>query len=98
MFSFVGDTVLDPFMGTGTTNVAAAKWGRNSIGVEIDPAHFEDAHQRICRDASSLLSTVDVKTVGNGESDCRHAAGRGPDVSAVCRCPSRPRSHGTWGF
>ncbi|MGB9465090.1 MAG: site-specific DNA-methyltransferase, partial [Candidatus Acidiferrum sp.] len=36
MFSFVGDTVLDPFMGTGTTTVAAAKWGRNSIGFEID--------------------------------------------------------------
>jgi len=29
MFSFVGDTVLDPFMGTGTTSVAAARWGRN---------------------------------------------------------------------
>lgn len=36
MFSFVGDTVLDPFMGTGTANVAAAKWGRNSVGLEID--------------------------------------------------------------
>jgi DNA modification methylase len=36
MFSFVGDTVLDPFSGTGTTSLAAAKWGRNSIGVEID--------------------------------------------------------------
>ena len=37
VFSFVGDTVLDPFMGTGTINVAAAKWGRNSVGVEVDP-------------------------------------------------------------
>lgn len=37
MFSFVGDTVLDPFLGTGTTTVAAAKWGRNSIAYEIDP-------------------------------------------------------------
>src|SRR3990172_2682389 len=35
MFSFVGDTVLDPFMGTGTTNIAAMRWGRNSIGVEV---------------------------------------------------------------
>ena len=36
MFSFVGDTVLDPFLGSGTTMLAAAKIGRNSIGVEVD--------------------------------------------------------------
>ncbi len=36
MFSFVDDTVLDPFLGSGTTMVAAAKVGRHSIGVEID--------------------------------------------------------------
>lgn len=47
MFSFVGDTVLDPFMGTGTTNVAALRHGRNSIGIEIDPAYFKTARQRI---------------------------------------------------
>lgn len=41
MFSFVGDTVLDPFMGTGTTSVAAGHWGRNSIGVEVDPNYFQ---------------------------------------------------------
>ncbi len=35
MFSFVGDTVLDPFCGTGTTMVAAVRAERNSIGVEI---------------------------------------------------------------
>lgn len=47
MFSFVGDTVLDPFMGSGTTNVAAARWGRNSIGVELDPSYYEMAQKRI---------------------------------------------------
>jgi len=36
MYSFVGDTVLDPFLGTGTTSVVAAYWGRNSIGIEVD--------------------------------------------------------------
>ncbi len=42
MFSFVGDTVLDPFLGSGTTMVAAARIGRNSIGVEVDDtyAHY----------------------------------------------------------
>ena len=47
MFSFVGDTVLDPFLGTGTTSVAAARWGRNSIGVEIEPTYFEYSRRRI---------------------------------------------------
>ncbi len=36
MFSFVGDTVLDPFLGSGTTSLAAKKLGRNSIGYEIN--------------------------------------------------------------
>ena len=40
MFSFAGDTVFDPFLGTGTTSVAAARCGRNSIGSEIDPDYF----------------------------------------------------------
>lgn len=47
MFSFVGDTVCDPFAGTGTTLVAAAKAHRNSIGVEIDPAYVALAKNRI---------------------------------------------------
>lgn len=47
MFSFVGDTVVDPFAGTGTTNLAAGLWGRNSIGFEIDPDYFEFARTRL---------------------------------------------------
>jgi len=47
MFSFVGDTVLDPFMGTGTTNLAAGLWGRNSIGYEIEPEYFSLACRRV---------------------------------------------------
>lgn len=37
MFSFVGETVLDPFMGSGTTALAAKHLGRNSVGYEINP-------------------------------------------------------------
>jgi DNA modification methylase len=39
MFSFVGDTVLDPFLGSGTTTAAAIQAGRNSIGVEAEPSY-----------------------------------------------------------
>jgi DNA modification methylase len=47
MFSFVGDTVLDPFMGTATTNVAAGLWGRHSIGVEVESSYFDLACKRV---------------------------------------------------
>ncbi|MDR3746660.1 MAG: site-specific DNA-methyltransferase [Acidobacteriota bacterium] len=56
MFSFVGDTVLDPFLGTGTTTVAAAKAGRNSVGFEIDCQYFDMARKRIEIETSSLFS------------------------------------------
>ena len=42
-----GDTVLDPFMGSGTTGVACVQTGRNFIGIEIDPGYFEIAQRRI---------------------------------------------------
>ena len=47
MFSFAGDTVLDPFLGTGTTSVAAALAGRNSIGLEIEPVFADMALRRM---------------------------------------------------
>lgn len=56
MFSFVGDTVLDPFLGTGTTSVAAAEWGRNSIGIEVEPAYQETALARIRKPRGTQLS------------------------------------------
>jgi DNA modification methylase len=60
MFSFVGDTVLDPFLGTGTTTVAAAKWGRNSIGFEVDSHYLKLAEKRITHETSSLFSHAEI--------------------------------------
>lgn len=45
--SDAGQTVLDPFMGSGTTGVAAIRRGRKFIGMELDPAYFEMACKRI---------------------------------------------------
>ena len=56
MFSFAGDTVLDPFLGSGTTAVGAGTWGRNSIGAEVEPAYFVHATDRIKRELSQLLT------------------------------------------
>jgi DNA modification methylase len=60
MFSFVGDTVLDPFLGTGTTTVSAAKWGRNSIGFEVDNHYFKLAQKRIADETASLFNTARI--------------------------------------
>lgn len=46
-YSFVGDTILDPFMGSGTTGVACVQTGRNFIGIELDPGYFSIAEKRI---------------------------------------------------
>ena len=54
MFSFVGDTVLDPFVGTGTTMVAAVRAGRNSVGVEVDPDYFEMSARRLRQEVGQL--------------------------------------------
>jgi DNA modification methylase len=68
MFSFAGDKVLDPFMGTGTTNLAAANWGRNSIGVEVDPAYFETACSRLSSETKLLFSSASIRITRDGEA------------------------------
>jgi DNA modification methylase len=47
MFSFIGDTVLDPFGGSGTTAVSAAEWGRNSVSVDIAAEYVETMAKRL---------------------------------------------------
>jgi len=57
MFSFAGDTVLDPFAGTATTSVAAINSGRNSIGNEIDPSYLGIAIDRLEKAIAQLRLT-----------------------------------------
>ncbi|MGH7503819.1 MAG: DNA-methyltransferase [Longimicrobiales bacterium] len=49
MFSFVGDTVLDPFWGTGTTTLAALRAARSSVGYEIEPAYLTIGRERFAQ-------------------------------------------------
>ena len=51
-----GEMVVDPFMGSGTTGVAAVKTGRRFTGIEIEPAYFDIARQRI----SAALAAPDM--------------------------------------
>lgn len=47
LFSFAGDWVLDPFLGQGTTSVAAIETGRNSIGNELEPSYLDLARRNV---------------------------------------------------
>jgi len=54
MFSFQDDTVLDPFCGTGTTMTASLRYGRNSIGIDIDPEYCRMAVQCLKKESNNL--------------------------------------------
>ncbi|MEI6510198.1 MAG: DNA methyltransferase [bacterium] len=58
MFSFSGDTVLDPFCGSGTTMIAALRTGRNSIGVDIDPGYCRMAARYLKAETADLFATA----------------------------------------
>jgi site-specific DNA-methyltransferase (adenine-specific) len=47
MYSFYGETILDPFVGSGTTSVAAEETGRDSIGIELNPEYTEIIKSRV---------------------------------------------------
>ncbi|MSS72665.1 MAG: site-specific DNA-methyltransferase [Candidatus Latescibacteria bacterium] len=55
MFSFVGDTVLDPFLGSGTTSLAARRLGRNSIGYEINRDFLPIIEEKLGASKSDLF-------------------------------------------
>jgi len=61
MFSFCGDTVVDPFSGTGTTMLAAIKANRNSIGIEIDPDYCQMAVKRLQQEGRTFFNQVEIK-------------------------------------
>jgi len=78
MFSFAGDTVLDPFMGTGTTNLAASRWGRHSIGFEVEPAYYKLACRRL--EQSSAIVALPGMDAGEVDGYTESAAVNRPEV------------------
>ena len=61
MFSFVGDTILDPFMGSGTTALAALKHGRNSIGYEINKEFRSFYQNKVVASSLDSETTFEIK-------------------------------------
>ena len=60
MFSFTGDTVLDPFCGSATTLIAAMKNGRSSVGVEIDRHYCRMAAKRLKSESYGLFASAEL--------------------------------------
>jgi site-specific DNA-methyltransferase (adenine-specific) len=80
MFSFTGDTVLDPFCGTGTTLVAALKNRRNSIGIEIDPEYCGMARDYLNAEGGDIFANAklffELAAPENLESAVRESSGK----------------------
>jgi len=63
MFSFVGDTILDPFAGSGTTSLAALNLSRNSIGYEINPEYQCTIKERLQKNVSVFGKEARIEVV-----------------------------------
>lgn len=77
MFTVKGDLVLDPFMGTGTTTLAAMSCGRSSIGIEIDESLSKVIHQAILNAKDSLNQITESRLVQHQEFVKRRIADKG---------------------
>jgi site-specific DNA-methyltransferase (adenine-specific) len=64
LFSFVGDTILDPFLGSGTTLLACLQTNRIGIGVDIDSKYCELAKKRLLIEGQINQLKLDI---GEGE-------------------------------
>jgi DNA modification methylase len=77
MFSFVGDTILDPFGGTGSTTLAASRFGRNSISIELDTEYFKFLKSRLAEAQSDFFSQAYFSVhPAAGSEPGGHEAGR----------------------
>ena len=60
MFSFAGDTIVDPFLGSGTTTLAAKNLGRHSIGYEINEDFQQVIGEKLYSKTGSMSPEVDM--------------------------------------
>ncbi|MCM1140455.1 MAG: site-specific DNA-methyltransferase [Muribaculum sp.] len=89
MFSFSGDVVLDPFMGSGTTALAALKNGRSAVGYELNPDFFKFYGDKVLSKFPHGLIKFEKIDDRNGELDIEYLKARLPyiyiDVSKLKR-------------
>lgn len=63
MYSIQGDTILDPFLGTGTTAIACASSARNSIGFDIDGEFIDSSREKLCDKIKNITSDINQKRI-----------------------------------
>lgn len=59
LYTFFGDLVLDPFLGSGSTAIAAIRKGRHYIGFDTEPEYVKNAKQRISKERAQSLPNAD---------------------------------------
>ena len=82
MFTFVGDTVLDPFLGSGTTSLAARNLSRNSVGYEVNPDYRQIIRDKTGIDKAGLFrdARLELLTQERNDTDFRQVINRLPYV------------------
>ena len=89
LYTYEGDTVLDPFMGSGSTAVAALQTGRHYIGYDMDQSYIDIAEQRVSDERNRLASgdlgmeEVRVSVPVSVESTVERAVGGSTDLSST---------------
>jgi len=87
MFSFAGDTVLDPFAGTGSTSLAALASGRNSVANEIEATYLKLAHNRVLAESLQPRLVGAARATVEVHEPARHRPGKGRLVAIPATGP-----------
>ncbi|MBN1866459.1 site-specific DNA-methyltransferase [Candidatus Sumerlaeota bacterium] len=103
MFTFAGETVLDPFLGSGTTSLAAMHLGRSSVGIEKNPDYMEAIRRKLGEETGDMFTAAEIEYLNApspGEDEVRSLLERQPyrfrdPVALALQSDPRGKSYGS---